>query len=925
MRKKGFYFSLDALLAAVLLVTGLLLITRVPAYEQDTQHIDYISKDVLNALSTLKVNELDLTPYSSQWESGVPEPNNTILEQIGEYWAENYTKDARLLAEIVLNGTIPKGVGFSLGFSNTTFFVSNSSTPDPRQVVASRRMISGIAQDKPLTGSSSSAYLRKITNKKTSSYIYFGGFVGQGNLSFFTVDLPSDVDNNSIEDMTFEVDAIRDFSLSVNGEFCMPIFTPLNPLGEMDSWNITPCRDSILQGQKNWFNFTFSVAPGDINESFFAGGYIKITYRTDEFQKNVTPGLDKYQMPGISGVANLYDSFYIPGTLNNLSVHLVYNSENTAYLTIGNREVWYGNSSGVVATVDLNDSWFQSGEVALDYAFISNRTVPIRFASFNNSETNITGGDADIVIITDSSGSMKKSVANIMSNGNNVPHCNPDIFTADIYTDDSARRQDLAICLDKLASAILLNGTGSLPNGNRLFFVEMNSDVINTYESESPPFVTYDRAEEIIDGFKQQAKGQTCLGCTLNAAYNLFDTYSSPERKKFIILMSDGLPTHCAKGNPVCQSTSQLYAEDEDCAGFCDISGSCHLAPNTVEGCTDNACDDAVGQTNFSARRVVDDFGAIIYAVAFGEVDMCTESNALLNYIAQYSNGTYQSSSTGIGLKLVYENISNTILSQIDMKSQTVTLKGDLKPSMLSPESYIAFNYTPNDAPFSSNLISISFQTDKFDNCTDTFNITNGIMPYDAVLLSYSGIHWTDRVWSNANMVFNLSEFILPYQRLGDPFRVHIPSDTLHSGVNTIEFGTGDSPLNYTNCSLNNSITYLGLFNSSTSRSTVLERADGCNWTVEFEDGTTSSFVIPSSPVPTRTCNYTSASYPPGNYDSHDAYDFAVFNILNKLDFDKDGKVLVNLNKEDLTIIVVLVNRVPYLWGPSFAEARTWQ
>jgi hypothetical protein len=940
--RKGFFFSLDALLASALLITGLILITQVPPKEPELEHIDYISKDILTALGSLRVEELNL-PAGTLLVT--PEPNNTILEQIGEYWATNNMADAITLGEFVLNETIPRGIGFNLSYGGETIYYKTPiSNVNRTQIVASRRMLSGIADDKPLSGSSSSAYLRHITDKRTSSYIYFGGFVGQGALGFHMDDLPLDVRNETIEEMWWEVDAERNMSLQINGEVCLPnvsapsqIYWSPNPLPMViDRFNITHCKDYIKQAERNWFNITFSGGTTYINESYLAGGYIKITYRTDEFQTNVSYGKIRYWFPGIKGIANLYDSFYVPGTLTNMTLHLIYNSSQTSYVTIGSREAWNGNSSGAIATVDLNDTYFLD-MISMDYEALSNQTIPLRFASFNNSETTIpSGGNADVVIITDFSGSMKKELDPITEQGSQdwgLWSCTPP-------PDDDTRRQNLALCLDKQAIEILLNSTNGT-SGNRVWNVftdaQTPTDTRWRWVPDSAlqsPYSLVDVRNDLGSEFPSQGKGKTCLGCALNLAYDILKNHTLPGRKKFIIFMTDGLPTHNVSNTAFGYGNNSI-AENQVCDGWCDTGGqhSCDGGfTGGYAGCTiPGICDYAIQQTNYSARRLQNDQNVTIFTIGFGNIDLCPASNSLLDYIAYYSNGTYQHSDDYEDLLLIYQNISRTILSQVTTSSQTVTLQGFLQSSQIFPDSYLDLTYIPYEPPVQPNQISLSFQTPTFPTCPAVYNIETGVRPYDVKFLSYSGIHWTDYVASNGITVFNLSEFYLPYARLGDPYVVHVPYETLLSGNNIINFSTGDMPNNTTNCSGNNSIVYIGFFNSSTSRSTVLPKALGCNWTVEFEDGSFSKFIIPSAPVPTKTCNYTYAAAndvnPPftGYYDQDDAYDYAVFNIFKQLDFDNDGRVLVNINREDLEIIVVLVNRVPYLWGPSFAEAQAWQ
>jgi hypothetical protein len=174
----------------------------------------------------------------------------------------------------------------------------------------------------------------------------------------------------------------------------------------------------------------------------------------------------------------------------------------------------------------------------------------------------------------------------------------------------------------------------------------------------------------------------------------------------------------------------------------------------------------------------------------------------------------------------------------------------------------------------------------------------------------------------NGNTVYNLSRYSSDYTRLGDPYTVEIPPGHLGPGTNQLSLKTGDSPLNTTGCSANNTLIYEAAVNLSTPRSDVVEDAVGCTWTVEFESGSISNFSIPQGYNGSKTCMYTSSSI---SYDSDDAYDAATHDILDQLDFDDDGRVLVNFVEEDLEVVVTLIRQVPYLWGPAITEVVVWQ
>lgn len=907
--KKGFYFTMDAVFAMILLIVGLILVSRFFVHVTEPAQIDAYSEDILNTLNSISLEDID-DPFIAieQANKNITDLNESVLLKIGEYWATNQTEKAINLSKLMVEHLIPDRYGIRIRLGGDTIYLKNRTDYEdgkPSDIITSRRMISGIAPGSPLRGSSSAAYLKRIRDKRTATYLYFGGFEGQGNITKYIKNIPSDVTPSDIKEIMLELDSEGNFTFYINNIYCN-LFNTTTPSLTPDIFNATDCKGSITPGT-NKIDLFFN---GEINNSFVAGGYVRVKYVTDEFQDNTTFGHMTYSFPGINGIVNLFDSFYIPGTLNNLTVYLKYNSSQTSYLTIGNREVWSSNSTGSIQEVYLNDTWFQNSSVALNYEFISNRTIPIRFASFNTTVETIVGGDADIIVITDFSGSMKKAINNVYSMGHEEHDCNQ-VFT---YAD--ARRQDLAQCLDIQFVRTIFNSTG-----NRVWHVEIHDNLINTYDAGYDPTDLGDSLS-IIGQFGPQGKRKTCLGCSLNGAYNLFNTYSTGARKKYVILMTDGVPTHCASDSPAaCNGNSTVFEGTEECAGFCDVTGACGGGDN--KGCNDGLCDGAVTQTNYSARRVKDRFNATIFTIAFGDVDGCTTAQNLLQYIANYTNGTYYHSQNTTQLQQIYENISAQILSEITQTSQVVSSKGNPARSSLYPESYIAINYTPIDDEPGPNQISVTFQTEQFNGgCQGQYNIPSILRPYDTKMVSYSGIHWTDGVFSNAIPVFNLSEFILPYSRLGDPYLVHVPSATIFAGQNNITFSTGDNATNETPCSDNNSLIYIGFFNSTTTRSDVVQFAEGCNWTIEYEDRTLDTFLIPDDPLPTRQCNYTNTSI---NYNPQDAYDISVYNILHSLDVDDDGRIFVNLNEEDIEVMVTLISQVPYLWGPSFMEVEMWQ
>ncbi|MBU1198348.1 MAG: VWA domain-containing protein [Nanoarchaeota archaeon] len=915
--KKAFYFTLDALFASIILIGGLLLISQHLVKEHPKESIEYLSSDVLLVLSELQMSEVNSTFVGNYLDSSYTNLNISVLEQIGTYWAVNETELAMNLSSYILQGMFSNNTGVNIVIESDTIFEKTKSAVSER--VSGERMITGIMQGAPLTGATSSAYLRKIDDKRTSSFAYFGGFVGQGNLSFFLEDIPDDVSSEDISMITLEVDAASSFTLKINSDTC-DTFSPTSTNMSPDIWDITHCNSSIVPGRNNIY-FIFS---GEMNESYVAGGYLKVDYKTDEAQDTIVTGTEKSYLPGVEGVVNLYDSFYISGTLTNMSIYLHFDSTaNRTYLTIGDVIVYQNDSDGETE-VRLNDTDLHQFPINLNYDDLSNNTIPIRFASYNETQSYVFGSNADVVLITDLSGSMKFRMNTWVypPGGNAIPGCK-----AEDIIDPASRRLGVAACLDSDVNAIIMNSSRA-NNYNRLWLVDF-ADNANPFFSSDLGILTEENIEnEIYDRYKSKSgkeiKGGTCICCAINQAYDILNTYSSDNRTKSVIVMTDGVPTHCC---------GQYWDGNEWECNETSIGTTGYRPPSVLscfgdeDDCEGNDCNGPMNNAINSAQRLHDDLNATVYAVGFGPLETCTNANYTVHEIAEAGNGSVLVSSDGSALQEFYQNISYDILSRVGQTAQIVTVQGNITSSILFNDSYIEFVYTPTINPPYPNELSVVVQTDQFGTCNPTVMIPDGIRVADAKVVSYSDYHWTDTLIIDGISVYNLSFFSSDYTRLGDPYTIQIPAYLLTNGTHSLTIGTGDSPQNDTNCSDNNTLIYTALVPSATARSEVVEHSDGCNWTIQFEDDTNSSKVIPIEYDGTKRCSYTENNYTlaDGAYDNTDAYDIAVFQLLRALDFDDNGKVFVNLDAADIEIVLTTITSVPYLWGPTLIKARVWQ
>jgi len=513
--KKGFYYSLDALFGSLLLIGAIILILNNPFYEKSTEQRSFFSQDGMNVLSELKLNEVNSTFIKEGITNGTLEGNRSVIEQIGEYWALNENTLAQSLFESAFNISLIGKKEVILAIGDETIYASD--TIGSQDIVVSRRMIAGIMKGSPITGTSASAYLRKVRDKKTSTYSYFGGFTGQGNITKVL-----DLNNVNVIKIILEIDVATDgvFQLKINGNTCnsspgISTFTPSTANMTSDYWDISSCNSSLITGQNN-FTFLFD----DLNNAYISGGYIKIDYKTDEFQDSSYSNYAITHLPGINGAVNIYDSFYVPGELNNLNIYLHYKintttTQNTFFMTLGNTTIFLDNYTNGETFKNLTDVNLSM----LNYEDFNSSTIPLRlgFENITLQSVIISSGEGfgDIVVTTDVSGSMAWEFDS--SNSGITRLC-----TDPLLYDSTTSRISVAKCVDKIfVDEVLLNTTL-----NRIGLVSYATNTARKFNLTNDQ----DSLESEINTYS--ASGSTCIACGITDAYNLLSTMSTPQLHK---------------------------------------------------------------------------------------------------------------------------------------------------------------------------------------------------------------------------------------------------------------------------------------------------------------------------------------------------------------------------------------------------------
>jgi hypothetical protein len=835
--KKGYIFTIDVIIGivlSVLLVISVIFIFGSVLPEKRYQKLNFVAEDTMDLLVHLQVKDVRDKPTVDRLiKDGViteKDMDGSVLDIIAGFWYKNNESIAQNITKEVLEGIIDNYF-LNLTVDDQEIYSSSSATV-PREIAVASRIESGYEPGKPTYGYIARAYLTKIRGKRDSSYAYFGGYVGDGNISRNITLQPFD----EILEAYMEMDAGNNFTLYINGNYSGFYINGSSGGGYMraDKWivcnttyNRPYCNKFISGGNVLSFNFTG-------NSSFIGGGYFRVTYNTTQMAPEEEVGRDRYWFPGISGIINLYDSFYVPGILKGMNIHLHYRNNFTSYLVVGSTTVHEDDSTNERIVDITNNTLF----TLLNYDELSNKTIPIRMGTKAFFGEKV--GNADVVIITDLSGSMNWELSS-SNEGDDITNCGDLNNPSNPIFAPTTSRVSLARCLDKDFTGIILNASG-----NKVGLVSYRDSTYSYHNLSTNKTSLLSQ----INGYTADAG--TCICCGINKAYEILKTQSNQSREKFIILMSDGIPSHKCS-NTGCSGNSTNGFFEGDCYGW---GCCCPADPVTGLGCDRSfgwcnspgircslcKCECEMQNANYSSCRVHKDLNVIVHSVGFGQVATCPMGNWTLRAIANCGGGYYNASTDANGLKEIYRKLAESILN-ISYHAQVVDVVGNVPlNNTLYPDSYIEFNYTPVIIPYEYGEISLTRETSRLKDLTgDTidlpykegwFNVSEQVKIVDAKITSYSSEYWTDRVYFNSSktVVWNnfywLGDYGSSYQKLGDPYIIQIPVNMVSSGNNSIRIGTGITTSNATGGSPDDRVIYTMRVSGSVGFGNVFNSSD---------------------------------------------------------------------------------------------------
>ena len=126
LKKRGYFFILDAVLGTLVIVIGVLLITSSYVNAPSPTQVGLLSDDLMNFLSNTKIKDIN-NPYAgiggTLWNQGaITDSENTLLQQIGEFYATNNLDVADKFIQNVSSGVMPQQFRYEVWMDGITVY-----------------------------------------------------------------------------------------------------------------------------------------------------------------------------------------------------------------------------------------------------------------------------------------------------------------------------------------------------------------------------------------------------------------------------------------------------------------------------------------------------------------------------------------------------------------------------------------------------------------------------------------------------------------------------------------------------------------------------------------------------------------------------------------------------------------------------------
>ncbi len=146
MKKKGYFFTIDAFFAVLVLVIGLIIVWNSYSSRPLTTPSEIVSQDLTTIFSTTKIIDLSdiYYPYirDLKLQGKIVNYDNTLLEQIAFFYSEDEIEVATNFTKELAEELVPEHQGFEIIVENTSIF-KRDFVKEVSSLVGSKKIVYG--------------------------------------------------------------------------------------------------------------------------------------------------------------------------------------------------------------------------------------------------------------------------------------------------------------------------------------------------------------------------------------------------------------------------------------------------------------------------------------------------------------------------------------------------------------------------------------------------------------------------------------------------------------------------------------------------------------------------------------------------------------------------------------------------------------
>ena len=146
MKKKGYFFMLDALLALGVLIIGVSTLLNSFTFSPEKMQTINLAEDAIDFFSNTKIEDFNnpiFGPSGTLVKNGtIKNTQKTLLQQLGEFFYDSDLGNAGLLAEEVMENLIPYQYSYELLINDTTIYSKGLSSKGNSELLFPARELS---------------------------------------------------------------------------------------------------------------------------------------------------------------------------------------------------------------------------------------------------------------------------------------------------------------------------------------------------------------------------------------------------------------------------------------------------------------------------------------------------------------------------------------------------------------------------------------------------------------------------------------------------------------------------------------------------------------------------------------------------------------------------------------------------------------